>query len=359
MVFGRFQERRCLEAPRALIPLARPILEGNERRYLNECIDEGYVTHVGRFERDFEQAFSSRFNTPCIATSSGTGALHLALLSLGIGHGDEVLVPALTFGATASVVLAVGARPVMVDIDEATWGMDSKRIMGVLNRKTRAIIPVSLYGCDPGDFSQFGIPVVEDACESLGMVPIRGQMACYSFYGNKPLTTGEGGMLCGSFGNAKAFRDGGFDEHYRHTVPGLNYRMSNMQAAVGLAQLERFDELLAQRLSNATAYAEKLAGRGRWLFCAETQDPVGLGKHLRENGIDSRPIFTPLHLCPAFRQYAKGRYKVAEHVWQTHQALPTGPHVSLEEINKTAGLINGFNNVCRTAHGGGGGAASL
>src|SRR6478736_7622706 len=109
-----------------LIPLARPDLTGNEKKYLTECIETGFVTHAGRFERDFERAFGERFGTRCIATSSGTGALHLALLSLGVGPGDDVIVPALTFGATASVVLAVGARPVLVDIDPSTWGMDKK-----------------------------------------------------------------------------------------------------------------------------------------------------------------------------------------------------------------------------------------
>ncbi len=325
-----------------LIPLARPILEGNERKYLNECIDEGFVTHVGRFERDFEQAFSKRFSTPCIATSSGTGALHLALLSLGIGAGDEVIVPDLTFGATASVVLAVGAKPVLVDIDPATWGLDKNRIISVLNKKTRAIIPVSLFGIDAGDFRQFGIPVIEDGCEGLGMVPIRGDLTAYSFYGNKPLTTGEGGMLCGKLGNAKLWRDGGFDEHYRNIVPGLNYRMSNMQAAVGLAQLERFDELLGARLRNAEAYAARLPGKGTWLFCVETDDPIGLGKHLRDHGIDSRPVFTPLHLSPAFRVYAKGKYKVAEEVWQNHLCLPTGPHLKKEQQEKVITLASNY-----------------
>src|ERR1044071_2947580 len=173
----------------SLIPLARPDLTGNERKYLLECLDSGFVTHHGRFERDFEEAFSKRFNTPCIATSSGTGALHLALLSLGIGPGDEVIVPDLTFGATASVVLAVGAKPVFVDIHRQTWGLDKDRIFQVLNKRTRAIISVALFGIDPGGFDQFGIPVNEDACEALGMVPIRGKMACYSFYGNKVITT--------------------------------------------------------------------------------------------------------------------------------------------------------------------------
>jgi len=333
----------------AFVPLAKPDLTGNESKYLQECVTSGYVTHVGRFERDFEQAFSKRFNTPCIATSSGTGALHLALLSLGVGPGDEVLVPALTFGATASVVLAVGAKPVFVDVDGETWGLDRHRVASVLNRKTRAIIPVSLYGCDPGDFSQFGIPVIEDSCESLGMVPIRGQMACYSFYGNKPITTGEGGMLCGDFGNARLWRDGGFDSEYRNIVPGLNYRMSNMQAAVGLAQLERFDRLLSDRLRNAEHYASVLPGKGKWLFCVETQNPVELQRHLKENGVDSRPIFTPLHLSPAFRQYAKGKYKVAEEVWQTHLCLPTGPHLTKEQQEKVANLVDHY--IRRTSNG--------
>ncbi len=334
-----------------VIPLARPILEGNELKYLTECITSGYVTHAGRFEAAFEKAFSERFKTPCIATSSGTGALHLALLALGVGPGDEVIVPDLTFGATASVVLAVGAKPVIVDIDPVTWGLDKNRVLVVLNKKTRAIIPVHLYGEDAGDFRQFGIPVIEDACESLGMVPIRGQMACYSFYGNKPLTTGEGGMLCGDFGNAKQWRDGGFDHEYRNGIPGLNYRMSNLQAAVGLAQLERFDAMLSARSRNAGMFAKELRGRGRWLFCAETDNPRALQQHLKQRGVDSRPIFTPLHLSPAFRAYARGRYKISEQVWSRHLALPTGPHVSLEQQEKIVGLINEFSDLRRSSNG--------
>ncbi len=325
------------------VALAKPDLTGNEKKYLNECIDTGYVTHAGRFERDFEKAFSERFKTSCIATSSGTGALHLALLALGIGPGDEVLVPDLTFGATASVVLAVGAKPVLVDIDPETWGMDRKRVLGVLNKKTRAIIPVHLYGESAGDFRQFGIPVVEDACESLGLVPLQGDFTAYSFYGNKIITTGEGGMLCGrDLGAAESYRDGGFDSQYRNTVPGLNYRMSNLQAAVGLAQLERFDEMLGKRLANVERYKGSLKGKGRWLFCVETDDPIGLQSFLKERGIESRPVFTPLHLSPAFRQYAKGKYKVSEDVWMRHLALPTGPHVTEADITRITELVLGY-----------------
>lgn len=334
-----------------MIPLASPDLRGNERKYLNECIDAGYVTHAGRFEEAFEKAFGERFNTTCIATSSGTGALHLALLSLGIGPGDEVVVPALTFGATASAVLAVGAKPVIVDIDPETWGLDRKRIISVLNRKTRAILPVSVYGVDAGDFRQFGVPVVEDACEALGMVPIRGHMACYSFYGNKPITTGEGGMLCGDFGQAREWRDGGFDASYRNIIPGLNYRMSNMQAAIGLAQLERFDELLGKRLANAEAYAQRLKGKGRWLFVAEVDNPIHTQAELKKEGIDARPVFTPLHLSPAFRHYAKGKYRFAEEVWSRGICLPTGPHVSPQQVEKIADIVHGARHILKSSDG--------
>ena len=336
---GRNEERRDVEAP-VSIPLACPDLSGNERKYLNACIDEGYVTHAGRFEGEFEKAFSERFKTPCIATSSGTGALHLALLSLGVGPGDQVIVPDLTFGATASVVLAVGATPVLVDIRRETCGLDKDRIFGVLNKKTRAIIPVHLYGEDAGDFTQFGIPVIEDAAESLGMVPIRGRVTAYSFYGNKPLTTGEGGMLCGDFGNAREWRDGGFGADYRNNLPGLNYRMSNLQAAVGLAQLERFDLLLELRLANARRYASALPGKGKWLFVVETDDPIGLQRYLKENGVDSRPVFTPLHRSPAFRVYAKGNYKVSDEVWSRGLCLPTGPHLTKEQQEKVCNLVD-------------------
>jgi perosamine synthetase len=323
-----------------LTPLASPDLRGNELKYLTECIETGYVTHAGRFERDFEDAFSKRFNTPAIATSSGTGALHLALLSLGIGPGDEVIVPDLTFGATAAAVCAVGAKPVLVDVDPETWGIDRTRVLAHLNKKTRAIIPVHLYGTDAGDFTQFGIPVIEDSCEALGLVPIRGDMACFSFYGNKFITTGEGGMLCGKYGNAKLWRDGGFDSDYRNIVPGLNYRMSNLQAAVGLAQMERFDELHEKRALNAKRYAEALPGKGRWLFVVQCDDPLGLASCLKSAGIDTRPVFTPLHRSPAFRQYARGRYKNSDEVWEKGLCLPTGPHLTQDKQQEVISLVD-------------------
>jgi perosamine synthetase len=305
------------------IPIASPRFDGNEFKYLRECIDTGWLTHAGRFEAAFERAFSEKFGAPCMATSSGTGALHVALLSLGIGHGDEVIIPNLTFGATASVVIAVGALPVLVDVSPGTWGLDPELVRRRVTRRTRAIIPVHLYGEDAGDFRQFDVPVIEDACESLGFVPMRGLMTCYSFYGNKIITTGEGGMICGDFGNALDWRNGGFDKDYLCQLPGLNYRMTNMQAAVGLAQLERFDELISIRKRNLEIYDRRLKGKGKWLFVAELDDPMGAAEALRYNGVSSRPVFPPLHRSPAFRHYASGVFPVSDSIYEHGLALPT------------------------------------
>lgn len=325
-----------------MIPLAKPDLSGNERQYLLEAFDGGYLTHQGTFEDRFEDEFGKWIGRPALATSSGTGALHLALLSLGVGVGDEVILPALTFGATASVVVQVGARPVLVDVDPETFGINWKHARGRVNRRTKCVISVHLYGEDAG-IEEVGVPVIEDACESLGMVPVRGHCAAYSFYGNKPITTGEGGMLVGNIGNARKFRDGGFTSDYDMTVAGLNYRMTNLQAAVGCAQLERIDELVAKRLQNAERYRQALKGRGKWLFVAETENPVALAGHLRANGVDTRPVFRPLHLTQAFRQ--DGKFKNAERIWETGLCLPTGPHVSPEQVEKITELVNGFHKL--------------
>src|SRR5690348_16918585 len=165
-----------------VISLSSPDSSDREKAYVKEALDSGYITHRGRFEKDFEAAFGRHFGVSALACSSGTGALHMALLALGVGRGDEVIVPDLTFGATASVVLACGATPVLVDIDPETWGLSKRDLYKRFTKKTRAIIPVHLYGEDAGDYSEYGIPVIEDACEALGYVPMRGTMTCFSFY---------------------------------------------------------------------------------------------------------------------------------------------------------------------------------
>jgi perosamine synthetase len=146
-------------------------------------------------------------------------------------------------------------------------------------------------------------------------------------------------MLTGNLGNARQYRDGGFTPDYDMTVPGLNYRMTNLQAAVGCAQLERIDELVAKRLQNAENYRRALKGKGKWLFVAECPNPVSLSKHLKANGVDSRSVFRPLHMTQAFRQ--DGKFKYAEKIWASGLCLPTGPHLTKEHQEKVIELIRG------------------
>jgi perosamine synthetase len=319
-----------------LLPLAAPDLRGNERKYLLQALDSGYLTHQGEFEDRFENEFGRWIGRPALATSSGTAALHLALLSLGVGSGDEVVVPVLTFGATASVVVQCGAKPVFVDVNE-NFGINWHHARGRINRRTKAVISVHLYGEDAG-WEDVGIPVIEDACESLGIVEPRGHCSAYSFYGNKVITTGEGGMLVGNLGNARKYRDGGFTHSYDQEVAGLNYRMTNLQAAIGCAQLERIDQLVAKRLENAARYAAAIPGRGKWLFVAETENPVTLQERLKKCGVDSRPVFKPLHLTQAFRQ--DGKFPKAEKAWTSGLCLPTGPHLTQQEQEKVIEIVS-------------------
>lgn len=337
-----------------MIALSSPVLLGKERQYVEEAISTGWLTHRGRFESEFEKAASAFLGVPCLATSSGTGALHIALLSLGVGPKDEVILPNLTFGATASVVLAVGATPVLVDVDRDTWGLSRANLWKRMTKRTRAIIPVNLYGEDAGDYRQLGVPVIEDGCESFGLVPPRGRLTCYSLYGNKMITCGEGGLVAGDLEGVAAWRDGGFDDEYRCHVPGLNYRMSNLQAAVALAQMERAPELIAARLRCVEQYRASLPGRGKWLFVHETPNPRALGAYLKEHGIETRPVFTPLHRSPAFRHYASGNYKVSDEIWASGLCLPTGAHLTQEEVANVITKIktyDGNNHLRRTANG--------
>lgn len=304
------------------LKLAEIDLSGNERAYVLDALDRGELTYRGTYVKRFEADFRRWVGLPSMTCSSGTAALHLALLSLGIGPGDEVIVPDLTFGTTCSVVKAVGATPVLVDVSRETWGLDRALVADCITHRTKAIIPVNLLGLDAGDFSGFGVPVIEDACQSLGMVKPKGDLVAYSLYANKVLTTGEGGMLCGRLGNAKAWRDGGFDAQYCHVLAGLNYRMTNLQAAIGCAQLERIDSLLSARARNASVYDSSLKGKGRWLFAVQG--------NARPQGVETRPMFMPLHLQPAYR--STGNFPVAEWIWRNHYLIPTGPHVNAEEV---------------------------
>lgn len=320
----------------SFIPLSKPDLTGNELKYVTDCIQSGWITHKGKYVSRFEEDFSKYIGRESISCSSGTAALHLALLACGIGPGDEVIVPDLTFANTASVIKHVGAIPVLVDIGQ-DFCLDTTKIMEAITHKTKAIIPVHLYGmeCNMPFIRQiadsYNFYVIEDACEALWVKPT-GHFTAYSFYGNKTMTTGEGGMLSANdFNWASHYRDGGFDSDYHHTIAGLNYRMTNLQAAVGCAQLERLDGFIGNTLMNASIYKDRLFGKGHWMFVAKVSNPKEMKQHLLDYGIETRPVFWPLHLMPPYE--SDKDFPNAMKEWKTGICLPTGPYLSRRDLD--------------------------
>jgi perosamine synthetase len=366
-------------ARRRKIPVAEPSLVGNELAYVSECITTNWISSQGKFVRRFEEEFARLTRAPyALATSNGTTALHLGLLGLGIGAGDEVIVPDLTFAATINTVLQCGAVPVIVDVDPVTWNIDPKAVEAAITPRTRAIMPVHLYG-QPADMAelmalaaQHGLSVLEDAAEAAGSTyrdqPVGGigHAAAFSFYGNKLITTGEGGMLLfrdqRAHERARQLRDHGMDpaKRYWHTQVGYNYRLTNLQAAIGCAQLERFDEFVRRKLAIARAYLARLgdldgvtlpvelADRRNtfWAFSLILDtDRLGISRdqvieRLAQAGIESRPLFYPLHAMPIYRPHAGGRdLAVSRRLSAGGLSLPSAVTLSEGEIDYIAGVL--------------------
>ncbi len=339
----------------AHIPIAKPDLAGNELKYVTDAVKSGWLTHRGKYEPLFEKALTAYLGKPTIATSSGTGALHLALLALGIGPHDEVIVPNLTFAAPASAVLAVGARPVLVDVRRDQPTLDWYEVKAKVNHKTKAIIPVHLFGED-ADVKYFrNAAIIEDACEAFGYIKPRGDFFCLSFYGNKIITTGEGGALTGpDLTIAAKYRDGGFNQEYYHDTPGLNYRMTNLQAAVGCAQIERIQSILDARNKVLEIY-KSLPGVGKWLRVVTTDRPEHLRSYLKAHGVETRPMFYPLHLMPPYKQY--GGFPNSEYWWKNSVLLPVT--VTEDQAHFIVEKVNEHFNICGSGTGGSGLVAQI
>lgn len=332
----------------AHIPIASPDLSGNELKYVTDAVKSGWLTHRGKYEPLFEKALTAFLGKPTIATSSGTGALHLALLALGIGPHDEVICPALTFAAPASAILAVGARPVLVDVRKDQPTLDWEEVRHKVNHKTKAIIPVHLFGEDAGIKYFRQAAIIEDACEAFGYLKPRGDFACYSFYGNKIITTGEGGALAGDdLTTAGKYRDGGFNQEYYHDTPGLNYRMTNLQAAVGLAQIERIQSILDARNKVLEIY-KTFPGVGKWLRVVTTDRPEHLRSYLKAHGVETRPMFYPLHLMPPYKD--NGSYPNAEWWWKNSVLLPVT--VTEDQAHFIVDKVHEHFDLCRGTDGG-------
>lgn len=311
-----------------MIPFASPDLTGNELKYVADCIESGWISARGKYVRQFEESFGAWCGSNAISCSSGTAALHLALLASNIGLGDEVIVPDLTYGATASVVRAVGGKVVLCDVDH-TGCLSPEALRGVFTSNTRAVIPVHLYGNEadmPAIHEVVGdnAVIIEDACEAVD-VERTGDFAAYSFFPNKHITTGEGGMLTGKkLDMARLYRDGGrVGDAFFHEVPGLNYRMTNMQAALGCAQMERIDELCERRQVVVERYLDTIIGWGSWVFVAEGR--------MELDGIETRPVFTPLHRQPPFSNWRN--FPVSDDLYENGTCLPTHVNLSDNEID--------------------------
>lgn len=288
----------------------RKLIGCRERELILKCLDNDWLTYKSPIVSEFENKFSDYIGESSLFVTSGTAALHLALLSLNVK--GEVILPAISFGTTASVVLAIGAKPVYVDTDHRgclTWNSVAKAI----TKNTQAIITVHLYGEIADDVTGFGIPVIEDACEALGYRNPNAAFTCYSFFANKDMITGEGGMLIGDVSLARQYRNGGFDENYIFSIPGLNYRPTAFQAALGIAQLEKVNDTQQKRKRACEEYKKYFDGCGTWMFVAN------LDPNLKIPG--TRRVFPLLPHQPAF--YQPGHFPNAERFYNHGLCLPT------------------------------------
>ena len=361
-----------------MIPVNEPLLDGNEKKYLIECIETGWISSEGPFVKRFEEQFSARVQRKHgIAVANGSGALDIAVKAVGVGPGDEVILPTFTIISPALSVVRSGATPVLVDSDPVTWNMDVTQIEAKITSRTKAILVVHIYGLpvdmDPVlDIAQrHGLAVIEDAAEMHGQTykgrPCGsfGLLSTFSFYPNKHVTTGEGGMIvtgddelaerCRSLRNL-CF---GKERRFVHEELGWNYRMSNLQAAVGLAQLERLDEFLARKRATGRRYAELLgdvagmqlplvrtdyAENIYWVFGIVLHDSVDVdafqfASRLRDQGVATRPFFVGMHEQPVWRSkglFEDERYPVAERISRRGLYLPSGLALAGSQLDRVA-----------------------
>jgi len=356
------------------IPVCEPTLNGNELKYVTEAVQSGWISSAGKFIKQFEEKFSDYCNTNYgISCSSGTKALHLAIETLGIGKGDEVIIPTFTMIACCNAVIYSGAKPVLVDSELDTWNLDIEKIEEKITSRTKAIMVVHTYG-HPVDMDkikkiadQHNLYIIEDAAEAHG-AEYKGRkagslsdIACFSFFGNKILTTGEGGMVITNnekwAERARSLRNHFFGQpRFLHQELGYNYRLTNLQAALGLAQLEKIEDYVQARRQNAYTYNQLLQGlpltlppekawakNVYWMYGLLVNDEFGLSMHqlrekLLENGIDTRTFFIGMHQQPAYHKNdprfpdLNGTYPVSEELTRKGFYLPSSSHLNKEQI---------------------------
>jgi len=345
-------------------PLAKPDLSGKEKEYVNKALDEGIISSQGSYVQQFEELFAKKHNTKHgIAVSSGTNAIFLALKALGIGEGDEVIVPDFTMVATAWAVTYTGAKPVFVDC-EWDGNIDPYLLEEKITPKTKAIIPVHIYGrkCRMDAINeiakQYNLKVVEDSCEAHG-VPPTSSIACYSLYANKIITSGEGG-ICLTNDDNLAFQlrhlrnmSIGENKNFYHTQLGYNFRMTNLQGAVALAQTERLEEFIEKRKQIEKWYDDKLNKFAThlvcprrdvlWMYDIRTDKRDELMEYLKADGIETRMAFKPMTIQPMYRERANIERKA---LWLSNigMYLPTYTQLEEKDVEFICNKINGFFN---------------
>jgi perosamine synthetase len=324
------------------ISVLEPSMQGNELNYVSECIKTNWISSQGKFVNEFEKVFEDFHpQTYALAVSNGTVALHLSLIALGIKQGDEVIVPSLTFAASANAVIHSGAKPVFCEVDPETWCIDPCEVEKLISPRTKAIMPVHLYGhpCEMDVLRSICVKskllMIEDSAEALGSqwkgqkVGTFGDAATFSFFGNKTITTGEGGMILFQDSKvaqrARILRDHGMskDRRYWHDFVGYNYRLTNIQAAIGVAQMEKFQKILEKKITISKFYDSILHGsdgivklpfqpkhsiHSNWLYGIILDKKINrenISSELLALGIETRPFFFPLHTMPPYMEYKK------------------------------------------------------
>lgn len=354
------------------IPVAAPVLAGNEKKYVMDCIDSTWISSRGAYIEKFETAFAEFCGVKhAVSCSNGTTALHLALLAVGLQPDDEVIVPTLTFVATANAVKYCNARPVFVDAEPRTWNMNPALIEAKITPRTKGIIVVHLYG-HPVDMDsvmsiarRHGLWVIEDAAEAHGatykgqVVGSIGDLSTFSFFGNKILSTGEGGMVVTNdpelTRTMHLLKEQGMDPNrrYWHPVIGYNYRLTNVAAAIGLAQVEKSEWHLERRREVARWYREQLEPvpglimqvEEEWarhvyqLYTVVLDESIPASRdnvitHLLANGIEGRPVVYPMHMLPPYADAAfDGEFPVAEKIALRGINLPTWAGLKREDVH--------------------------
>jgi perosamine synthetase len=357
-------------------PVYQPSLGNKEKENVLECLNSTWISSKGKFITQFENSFSDYIGIQhSAAVCNGTVAIHVALLALEIGDGDEVIVPSFTYIASVNAIKYTGAKPVFVDSEQTTWQIDPSKIEEKITKKTKAIMAVHLYGqpCEMDKIlsiaKKYNLFIIEDCAEAFGSlykgkhVGTFGDISTFSFFGNKTITTGEGGMVVTNdpslIEKVIHLKGQGLakNREYYHDIIGYNYRMTNICAAIGLAQLERADELIAKKIQIAKWYEEKLKNtsvvfhsevgdvrHSFWMVSILFNDSVEREKireHLKQNGIETRPTFYPVHLMPMY--YQEGfTLPIAEELGGRGINLPSYPDLTEIDVDFITKILSKY-----------------